>query len=70
MLQAKQPSLAESWRQFHEDEAGIETVEVVLILGIGAIVMLVVWKWWEKIRDWVKGFLQNLIGKSDSGGDI
>jgi len=40
-------------RAFHEDEDGMETLQVVMIAGISAVILLVLVAFWKDIKGWV-----------------
>jgi hypothetical protein len=40
-------------KAFHDDEGGMETLQVVMLVGIAAIVLIVVKLFWNEIRNWV-----------------
>ena len=40
-------------RSFHEDEEGMESLQVVMIVAIGAVVLLVLKLMWPSIKGWV-----------------
>lgn len=46
-------------KAFHDDERGMETLQIVMIVGIAAIILIVLWQFFPKIREWVNG----LFGK-------
>jgi len=61
-IQSK-PSLAKAIRAFHEDEDGLEAMQVVIIVALAAVILLWVMKtWWPDIRDWAKGNTDELKG--------
>jgi len=39
---------------FHEDEDGMETLQIVMIVGIAAIILIFTLAFWDKIKGWVK----------------
>jgi len=39
-------------RNFHKDEAGIEAIQVVMILAIAAVALIVVRTQWNSIKLW------------------
>jgi Flp pilus assembly pilin Flp len=39
-------------RRFHQDEAGLEALQVVMIVAIAAIVLITVKTKYPEIRDW------------------
>lgn len=65
MKPVNKPSLAESFKSFHEDEDGMETLQAVMIAGVAAIILIVLIAFWKDIKGWVKGKLN----KAKSDGD-
>ena len=45
--------LFDSVRAFHEDEDGMETLQVVMIVGIAAVILIALKVWWKDIKGWV-----------------
>jgi hypothetical protein len=60
-------SLIEKTKQavinFSNDEEGANTLEIIMILAIAAIVAIVIYAFGTKIVDWARGFVSNIIGK-------
>lgn len=50
-------------RRFHDDEDGIEAVQVIMIVAIAAIVLIGVMTVGQDIMDWLKEKWQELRGK-------
>lgn len=50
-------------RQFDNDEDGIESIQVVMILAFGAVVMVAAWAFWDQISGWASGKISELTGK-------
>jgi hypothetical protein len=44
--------LRRSIRKFHEDEAGMEALQVVMIIAIGAVILLAIVKLWPTVKSW------------------
>ena len=55
--------VANQVRQFNNDEDGIESIQVVMILALGAVVMVAAWAFWDQISTWASGKITSLIGK-------
>ena len=62
-MNQKQPSLVEI---FHNDEDGIEAVQVIMIVAIAAIVLIAVMTVGQEVMDWLKEKWNELKGKSIS----
>lgn len=54
-------------KAFHDDEDGMETIQVVIIVAIAAIVLVALLKFWDAIKEWVKGVWTDLTGKKSGG---
>ncbi|MDA1233034.1 MAG: hypothetical protein O2856_19895 [Planctomycetota bacterium] len=50
-----------SLNRFHEDEDGIEAIQVVMILAIAAVALLVIKSAWPTIRSWFDDALDELM---------
>ena len=62
-MKIKQPNPAEI---FHNDEDGIEAVQVIMIVAIAAIVLIGVMTVGQEVMDWLKEKWNELKGKSVS----
>ena len=51
---------------FHNDEDGIEAVQVIMIVAIAAIVLIAVMTVGQEVLDWLKEKWQELKGKNIS----
>ena len=51
---------------FHNDEDGIEAVQVIMIVAIAAIVLIAVMTVGQEVMDWLKEKWQELKGKDVS----
>ena len=58
--------LASSLDIFHQDEDGIEAVQVIMIVAIAAIVLIAVMTVGQEVLDWLKGKWSELKGKNIS----
>lgn len=38
------------WKTFHEDEEGLEILQVVLIIALAAIIFIVIRSYWDKAK--------------------
>jgi hypothetical protein len=52
-------------RAFHDDEGGLEAVQVVMILSFAALVLLVGWRFWGKIQTWATGKIDSFLGEAN-----
>jgi len=48
-------------RQFDQDQDGMETMQVVMILAVGAIVTLFLRDAWDEISYWSTGLVHDLV---------
>jgi Flp pilus assembly pilin Flp len=55
-------------RNFHQDEDGLEAIQVVLIIAIAAVVLIALKVFWGYIKDWVNTVFHNLSNTSDAEG--
>jgi Flp pilus assembly pilin Flp len=62
-MSKKSPSVLES---FHNDEDGIEAVQVIMIVAIAAIVLIAVMTVGQEVLDWLKQKWGDLKGKDIS----
>ena len=53
-------------KAFHNDEDGIEAVQVIMIVAIAAIVLIAVMTVGQEVLDWLKQKWQELKGKDIS----
>lgn len=51
---------------FHNEEDGIEAVQVIMIVAIAAIVLIAVMTLGQEVMDWLKEKWQELRGKNIS----
>ena len=49
-------------RRLHEDEEGMETLQVVLIVGVAALVLAFYKSLWPGIKQWYRASVQEVIG--------
>ncbi len=54
-------------KAFHQDEGGMETIQVVIIVALAAIVVVVVFAFWKDIKGWAKTAMDKF--KSDKPTD-
>jgi Flp pilus assembly pilin Flp len=62
----KKPNVLQSWLAFHEDEDGMETIQVVMLIAIAAVVLIVLKAFWGEIKTWVKGLWNEVRNDGDS----
>lgn len=55
-------SLQSKLNNFHQDEAGLEALQVVMILAVAAVALIVVKTQWDKIRDWFNDVMGQGVG--------
>jgi Flp pilus assembly pilin Flp len=62
-LKASLSHVLDTARRFDQDEDGIESIQVVMILAFAAVVMVVAWAFWGQINSWagklIKTFLKS-----------
>ena len=49
-------------RRFHDDERGLEAMQVVMIIAIAALILALVKLFWSDVKNWVTPLLANIIG--------
>jgi hypothetical protein len=49
-------------RSFHEDEDGLETLQVVMIIAVAAIALIAVKTFWEDIKEWAEKMIEDAVG--------
>lgn len=58
-----------SWlKRFHKDERGLETLQVVLIVAIAAIILALLKAFWTPISTFFKNNILNIIGNGGNNG--
>ena len=57
-----QPTLSQALRAFHEDQDGMEALQVVMIVGIAAVLLLLINMMFPSIRKWVVDNVKTLLG--------
>jgi Flp pilus assembly pilin Flp len=72
-LESNDRGFLNSVRAFHEDEDGMEALQVVMILAIGAIILMIFKLLWPSVGTWVKSKVLGVttdssINNSDLGG--
>jgi Flp pilus assembly pilin Flp len=51
--------------KFHNDEAGLEALQVVMILAVAAVALIAVKTQWNSIRTWFKDVMGQGTGASN-----
>ncbi len=52
--------------RFHSDEEGVNTLEIVMLLAVAAIVIAAIFVFWNQIWNWAKGLLDSTIKEGNS----
>ncbi len=50
----------QAFRNFHRDERGLEALQIVMILGIAAVVLLFVKAKWPSVKDWADTLINSV----------
>jgi hypothetical protein len=45
-------ALSRKVREFDDDEEGMETIQVVMLLGLAAVVAVLIFAFWKDIKEW------------------
>ncbi|MBL8798564.1 MAG: hypothetical protein JNM56_32005 [Planctomycetia bacterium] len=53
-------TLGQALRAFHEDEDGMEALQVVIIVAIAAVVLGLLKIFWPEIKSWTRAAVKNL----------
>jgi hypothetical protein len=53
-------------QSFHNDEDGMETMQVVMLVALGAFIMIVLNQWGDKILEWAKGLVSDVVAHDDA----
>ena len=61
-MNAKMRRLQNSIVRFHQDEEGLEALQVVMIIAVAAIMLLFIKMNWGKIKDWFSGLMSQVLG--------
>jgi len=54
-------SFSRAIRGFHEDEEGLEALQVVMIIAIAAVILLFIRMYWRQISNWFAGLISQII---------
>jgi hypothetical protein len=49
-------------RRIHEDERGLETLQVVMIIAVAALILALVKLTWPTIKSWFQQLVQAITG--------
>ena len=64
-----QPQLQKGWLQsilgFNDDEDGMETLQVVLIVAVAAIILIVIKLYWREVKTWASGLMTRATTTAD-----
>jgi hypothetical protein len=59
----RRASLARAAHKFHNNESGLEALQVVMIIAIAALCLSVIKYFWDSnIRDWVINLVNQITG--------
>lgn len=58
----KNQNLSAKLQKFHSDEAGLEALQVVMILAVAAVALIVVKTQWDVIRKWFVDVMGQGVG--------
>lgn len=61
----KKLNLNSAVRKFHNDEAGLEALQVVMILAVAAVALIAVKTQWSTVKSWY----DTVMGDATSGWD-
>lgn len=48
-------------RRFHRDESGMETLQVVMIIAVAAIIVAFAQSFWPKIKTWFRESVDQVL---------
>ncbi len=58
----KKLDITQRLSKFHNDEAGLEALQVVMILAVAAVALIVVKTQWDTIRKWFTDVMGQGVG--------
>lgn len=61
-------NFTKSLKKFHQEERGLEALQVVMIIAVAAIVMLLVKNNYETVRDWMEKLVDDICSFTEEGG--
>ena len=50
-----------SFKKFHNDEAGLEALQIVMIIAIAALVLIAIRNKWPEVRDWMNDQVDGIM---------
>lgn len=56
-----------SLRRIHEDERGLETLQVVMIIAIAALILALIKAYWPLVRVWFEKLINAILGWNSAG---
>jgi hypothetical protein len=54
--------MLKAFRRIHNDERGLETLQVVMIIAVAALILALVKLTWPSIQDWFNKLVQAITG--------
>ena len=48
--------------RFHNDERGLEALQVVMIIAVAALVLALVKLFWSDVKNWVTSLVGDILG--------
>lgn len=58
-------TLSQAVRAFHDDEDGMEALQVVIIVAIAAVILGLLKIFWPQIKSWFTGAVNNIKSWKD-----
>jgi hypothetical protein len=52
---------------FHKEEKGMETLQVVLIIAVAAVILAIFVRLWPEIRDWAEQVIEDITSFEEEG---
>lgn len=60
----KETSLRDRLRAFHQDEGGMESIQVVILVAVAAVILIGLFVFWGDIKGWVGQKISEFKGKA------
>lgn len=57
----KPKNLRRSCKLLVEDESGLETAQIVMLVALGAFVMIVLNQWGDKLLEWCRAWVDGVM---------
>ena len=54
------------FQRIHRDESGMETLQVVLIIAVAAVILAIFVRLWPEIRDWAEQVIEDITTFEES----